>query len=1052
MKIANLSIRRPVTITMIMIAVVIVGIFSVFQLPEELFPKLNLPVAAVATSWSGASPQEVEQQITNPIEQGLQSLSGVSQIQSTSTQGSSLVIVEFNYGTNISDEVNQMRSVVSRVQGQLPSDAGAPSVEQFNPDSMPIMTLSVYGNASQQTISDVASNIVQPALQHLNGVAGATESGNLTRQININVKSDKLQFYHLSVQQVVQALQGDNLSADAGQVQKGSLLIPLHVNGQFTSPSDLANVPVPVGNGGSIRLQDVADIQDGNKTVTLISTVNGAPAVTFSITQSSDANTVRVSDAVQSEVKQLQSQLPQGIHLSVLTDSAQSVRDTVNTVVNHTILGFFFGVLIILLILRSVRTTVVVAVAIPIATLATFALMYFSKLSLNSITLGSLAVGLGSLVDFSIVVLESIFRFRQSGMDSITAAKEGTREVGLAVVVAALAQICVFAPSIFVPGIAGQFFHPLSMTVSFSHIAALFVALTFTPMLASRLLRGRRFEVQETIPGIGGTPFRAWAPFDWFGRGMYDVTRAYRHVLEWSLNHRKSIVLGTTGMFLLSIFLVPAIGFELVPNVGNKEMSISIKTADGSDLNSTNRVAQQVEALAKQHMKGIQQIVAQIGGNSYSDLGATNQATLDLTFNNSVTNQYVNQMTHDFGDVVQNIPGAEILVTPGSANGSGPGSNSISVQIQGPDTNTLRILSGQVEKLMKQTPGLEYVDNQTATGTPDYQLNISQTALQQYGLTEQQIEAALRSAFQGTKASTFYQGNKEYDIVVQLPKSFSQNLNNLSQVTVTNNSGQLVPMTQLGTITASQEPPQIDHVDDVRSVTVTATPYGVTSGRVQATLGKELKTIHVPQGYYVGFGQNGAFLKNAFIGLIAAFGFSILLLYMLMASLFEAILTPLVIMFCLPPTFIGAALGLFITHRSMNIDSAIGVIMVMGLIANNAIVLIDYTNQLRKRGRTLREALVEAGPIRLRPILMSTLTTVLAMMPLVIGYGAGAETLASMATVIAFGLTFSTLVTLVLIPVVYVILDNWIARLRRRFGRARSSSSAAVGDSSGLGM
>ncbi|GMA63472.1 efflux RND transporter permease subunit [Alicyclobacillus fastidiosus] len=1049
MKIANLSIRRPVTITMIMIAVVIVGIFSVFQLPEELYPKLNLPVAAVATSWTGASPEAVEQQVTDPIEQGLQGLSGVSQIQSTSTQGSSLVIVEFNYGTDIDEALNEMRSIVSRTQGQLPSNAGTPGVEQFDPNSLPIMTLSLYGNQSQQAISDVATNIVQPALQHLNGVAGVTPSGNLTRQITVNVQPDKLQLYHLSIEQVVQALQGSNLSADAGQVQKGSLLIPLRVNGQFSSVDELNDVPISLAGGGTISLKDVADVDDGDKTVTMISTVNGQPAVTLDISQASDANTVTVSNEVQSEVKQLQSQLPQGVHLSVLSDSAQSIRDTINTVVNHTILGFVFGILVILLILRSIRTTVVVAVAIPIATLATFALMYFSNLSINSITLGSLAVGLGSLVDFSIVVLESIFRARQTGIGPVEAARQGTKEVGLAVVVAALAQICVFAPSIFVPGIAGQFFRPLSLTVSFSHIAALFVALTFTPMLASRLLRGRRFEGEETIPGKTA-PFRAWAPFDWMGRGMYDLTRAYRRVLQWSLNHRKSIIFGATAMLVLSFALVPSIGFELVPNVGDNQISISIQTADGTDLQSTNQVVQQVEKLAKQDMKGIVQVNAEIGGASYGATSSTNQATVNLTFANSVSSNSVNQMAHDFGGVVSDIPGAQILVTPGSANGSGPGSNSITVQIQGPDNQTLQILSDQVEKIMKATPGLEYVDNQTASGTPDYQLNINQAALAQFGLSAQQVESTLQTAFQGTKASTFFQGSQQYDIVVQLPSSFSQNLNNLSQVQVENNSGQFVPVTQLGSLTTSQEPPQISHVNGVRSVTVSATPYGATSGRVQATLGKELKSLHVPQGYYVGFGQNGAFMTSAFVGLAAAFGFSILLLYMLMASLFEALLTPLVIMFCLPPTFIGAALGLFLTHRSLNIDSAIGVIMVMGLIANNAIVLIDYTNHLRKQGRPLREALLEAGPIRLRPIVMSTLTTILAMMPLVIGYGKGAETLASMATVIAFGLAFSTLVTLVLVPVVYVMLDNWISRFKHRRGKKRGPSIPTTG--TGLGV
>lgn len=1033
MKIANLSIRRPVTITMVMLALIFIGVFALMQLPEELMPTMNLPVAAVATTWNGAAPDEIEQQVTAPIEQGLESLAGVSYITSTSRQNSSIVIIEFNYGVDMNQAVEDMRDVVSRLQRSFPSSVSTPVVEQFDPTSLPIMTLSLYGNESQQAVSDLGTNVVLPVLQRLNGVAGVSEAGNLTRQITVSVNPARLAFYHLTISQVVQAISADNLSVDAGNVQKGSLQVPLEVNGQFSSPTELNNIPISIGGGNTVPLSYIADVIDGNQPVTLISTVNGKPAISFSVTQATGSNTVQVSSEVHQAVAQLQKQLPPGMRLTILSDSAQTIRDTINTVINHTLLGFLFGILIILFILRSVRTTFVVAVAIPIAVMSTFILMYFASLSLNSLTLGSLAVGLGSLVDFSIVVLESIFRARQRGLNAIVAAKQGTKEVGLAVFVAALAQISVFGPSIFVPGIAGQLFGPVALTVSFSHIAALFVALTFTPMLASRLLRGHRFELAEKVPGIT-SPFRFWAPFDWFGRGMHDLTRGYRRTLGWSLGHRKTVVLSAVVMFCLSVLLVPLVGFELVPNVGNNQMSISITMPNGADLQSTNQVVQEVESLAKQRMKGIQTINAQIGSAAFNSPGATDTATLNLTFNDQVQPSAIAKMAHSFGNVVSNIPGAQILVTPGTAN-SGPGSGGVQVEIDGPDMNTLKILSQQVADIMKRTPGLEYVDNQLATGIPDYQLNISQTALNQYGLTEQQVESALNSAIQGTNASTFYQGSQQYNIVVQLPPSFTENLNNLSQITVQNSSGAAVPVTALGTITTSQQPPEIIHDNGIRAVTVSATPYGVTAGRVQATLATELKSLRIPQGYSVNFGQNGKFLAQAFSGLGFAFLASIVLMYMVMASLFESFLTPFVIMFSLPPTIIGSALGLFLTHRSLNVDSMIGLIMVMGLIANNAIVLVDYTNQMRAKGLPLREALLEAGPVRLRPIIMSTATTVLAMTPLVIGYGTGAETLSSMATVIAFGLTFSTLVTLILVPVVYVILDNWIAKFKKLFHR-----------------
>ncbi|SFU84346.1 efflux RND transporter permease subunit [Alicyclobacillus macrosporangiidus] len=1044
MKITNLSIRRPVTTTMVMVATLMIGIFSLLQLPLELYPTLDLPVAAVTTAWAGASPQEVDKQVTQPIVQQLQSLSGVSEIDSTSTQGSSQVVVLFNYGVDIRQQVDQMRTLVNRVQNQLPSDASAPVVQQFDPSNRPILTISLSGDEPLSALTDSANNIVLPALQHLNGVGAVNVAGGLDRQINVLVNPDRLNFYHLSISQVVQALTANNLSTDAGQVSKGSLLIPLHIAGQVSSPSEIMDIPIQTGQG-TITVGDVAQVQDGYADVSMISTLDGKPSVSLSVVQASDANTVKVSDEVLQTVARLSHQLPKTEKLTVLSDSAQTIRDTIHTVVDHTILGFILGVLVMLLILRSIRTTTVIAVAIPIAVLATFIPMWAGGITINSVTLGSLAVGLGSLVDFSIVVLESIFRARQRGLDPMEAARTGTAEVGLAVLVAAMAQVCVFAPAIFTPGIAGQFFRPIALTVSFSHVAALVVAITFTPVLASRLLKGPRFQQEDTIPGKTA-PFRAWNPFDWFARGMYDLTRAYRRVLNWGLNHRFTVIAATVVMLLASYMMVPVIGFELVPRVNTNQLGISINLPNGTSLDRATQVANQIADLAKQKMPGVQSIFEQVGGGAGLASGSTNTASITVTLRPDMQ-QTALQVAHDFQKYVANMPGIQVTVSPVSP-GAGPVSGGVTVTIEGPDPNTLKILSDQVASIMKRTPGLQYVQNSLEQGTPDYQLNLNPAALARYHLTAQQVETALRQSFQGVNTSTFYQNGKEYDIVVKLPEDFSRNIGNLSQILITNSQGQAVPLQQVGTLTVSQEPPRITDINGVQSVTVQADVYGTSPGQVQRMLSQQFSTMRIPEGYSVGFGQQGQFMNSAFISLGLALLASVVLLYMVMASLFESFLTPFVIMFSLPPTFIGAALGLLLTHRSLNINSIIGVVMVMGLIANNAIVLVDYTNQLRAKGRTLREALLEAGPIRLRPILMSTLTTVLAMFPLVLGYGTGAESLASMATVIAFGLMFSTLVTLVLVPVMYVTTENAIQRVKKWFVRrgvsAHTTSSAGM--------
>ncbi len=1012
---------------MIMLAIVLIGFIALNSLPLDLMPTLDLPIAAVVTSMPGASPSEVEQQVTKPIEQALQTLSGVSEIDSTSSQNTSQVIVQFNYGVDLASEIEDMRGIINRVTNQLPSTANSPLVQQFDPNSQPIMTVTLSaGNKSLSNLSDLAQNIIQPDLQQVNGVGTVNMIGNLTRQIQVQVDPAKLTYYGLSIQQIVNAISADNSSANVGQINRGSQLIPLTVNGQFTSVNDLLQVPILIGTK-AITIGDVAKVVDGNQDVNLIATVDNNSAVGFSIVQASGANTVQVSDAVHQELQRISKQLPPGTKITVVSDTAKYIRETVDLVAQHTLLGFLFGILIMLGILRSVRTTVVIAVAIPIAVLATFILMFLDNLTINIITLGSLAIALGSLVDFSVVVLESIFRARQSGLDPKQAASVGTKEVGTAVFVAALAQICVFAPSIFTSGIAGQIFGPMALTVVFSHAVALLVALTLTPMLASKLLAGKKFTEVETIPGVDA-PFRIWAPYDWFGKGMHKLTEAYKSVLTWGLAHRKTVVAVSILMFFGVMPLIPLVGTELMTPINTNQINVSLTLPSGTSLVNTTQAIQNIEKNLKAHEKSISSIYAQIGGSS-GGLGqnaSSNLASLIITIGNP-GKQSMDQIAQSMKGYMQDVPGTKVVASVASAM-RGPSSGQVQIQIQGPDLNTLTMLSNEVANIMKSVPQLQYVDNQMATGQPSYQLNISHTALVQNGLTEQQVVNALRTSFEGTNASTFYQGDNQYNIEVMFPETYSRDVTKILQTNISNGAGDLVPLGELATLTLTQEPISLNHYNGTRSVTVQADVFGTSSGAAQAQVQQKIKALRIPAGYTIGSGQSAKFMGQAFMSLGIGLGVSIILVYMVMASLFESLLTPFVIMFSLPPTFVGALLGLLITHETLNMNSLMGIIMLIGLVTNNAIVLIDYTNQLKAKGMTLTEALLQAGPIRLRPILLTTATTVLAMLPMLIIGGTGSEGLASMSAVITFGLTLSTLVTLLLVPVMYVNFDNFLNR------------------------
>ena len=1013
---------------MIMIAALLLGTLSMFKLPLDLYPELSWPTATVVTIYPGASPDVVEQQVTNRIEEALQSLSGVEEVSSTSMQNVSSITVQFKYGVNLNAKIETMRGYVNSIKNKLPDNVEEPIIKEFNPSDLPIMTLALAGDRSMEELSGLADNLVYPALQQVDGIGEVNEIGNLTREIQIEVDPQKLNYYNIGIQQVSQSITAANISVDAGLIKRSSQLIPLNISGQFSSPQEILTVPIVLGKK-IISIGDVAKVVDGWADVKLISKLDGKPSVGFSIKQASGGNTVKVSDGVKETVTELAKQLPEGVEIKVISDNAGSIRDTVRVVTEHTIFGFLLGVLVMLGILRNFRTTLVIAIAVPIAIMTTFILMGSYGLTINTITLGSLAIALGSLVDFSVVVLESIFRARGRGLGAKEAASVGTKEVGTAVIVAALAQICVFAPALFTGGISGQIFRPMALVVVFSHIVAVIVALTLTPMLASRWLTGPEFAREETIPGVNA-PFRIWAPFDWFGKGMYKLTEGYRKILGWSLNHRKSIVAISLLMFAAVLPLLPLIGKEMMPSTYNEQVNVQVTLAGGTSIEETTKVTEEIEKRLRKNIPNVTSIYSQIGGILGRDSGSTEISKITVNVDKDEKASMAD-IANSFQQYLQDIPGAKLVVKPSSAL-RGPETGTVEIIVTGSDSNTLALLSDQVTQGMRAIPELRYIDNQLSTGIPSYKLHLDNKALAQYGLNEQLVISTLFMGNHGITSSTFYQGDNSYDMVVKMPSDDVRDVAKLWQIKVMNSAGQMIPLSNFASLTLGQQPTLVSHLNGSRAVHIKASVYQMSTGDAQAKLQTQINQMRIPAGYTVEFGKNEKIQSDAFSALGLGLLISMILIYMVMAGMFESLLTPFVIMFSLPPTFVGAILGLFLTHKTLNMNSLMGLIMLIGLATNSAIVLVDYTNQLRKQGMTLKEALLEAGPVRLRPILLTVTATVLAISPLLILGGTGTETLSPMAAVITFGLVFSTLVTLVLVPVMYVIMDNLIHRFSKK--------------------
>lgn len=1027
---------------MLMIALIILGSIAAPLLPVDLYPNMDIPTASVQTSWSGASPAQVETQVTKPVEAALATLANVSSVTSNSRTGASVVTVQFNFGTDIEQATLTMRDRLDRVRRQLPSDADAPVVSRADPNSQPIMSLSVYGNgADLTTLRDITDNIVSPAVQRVDGVASVGVTGGRVRQIQLLLDQNKLTQYGLTFSQVTQALSNDNQSTDAGLVYKGDQLITLHIDGEFKSTGEIEKVRVNLSRGQSVAIGELGKIIDGYQEVSFDARRNGEPSVSVSILKQSDGNTVSVADNIRTTLTTMQSKLPEGIKVAVLNDTSTYIKNSINTVIEHTLLGAVFSIIVLMLFLNSIRATLIIGVVIPISIISTFSMMYFGHQTINTITLGGLALGLGSLVDFAVVVLESIYRKKAEGLNAIEAAKKGTAEVGTAVLASALAQIAVFAPTVFINGLVKNFFVPMALTVSFSHIAALFAAITLVPMLAAKLLTKHH---DETLP-----EGRSYNPAVWFGRGMNRFTNGYAALLRWSLGNRWVIVLTTVVLLGGSVYLAKFVGSELMPRTDEGQLNVNISLAQGTKFELTNDLAGKIENKIKD-IPDVDMIFTTVGSNGGGSFqtAATNNANISVTLKPAGERKLkTEQVVEQIRTMTQGYPGAQINVGARSSVrlpglGGGGGGADISVSLNGPDMAVLSKLGDMVAEAMREIPTLRSVQNTVERSIPTYNLTINRESATYYGVTPREIMTSLRTAYQGSVATQFKAGDTQIGVMVKYPQEFTNNLENLNQVVITGSGGTQIPLSAVAKVEPGYSPVQIRHVNQQRLTTVQGAVSGAPVGDVAKQVQAALDTIQPPDGYSISLSSQ-ADSDSTFKSLYLMLGLSIVLVYMVMASQFESLYGPFIIMFSLPPTFVGAILGLWLTNRTINMNSIMGMIMLMGIVVNNAIVLVDYTNQLRKRGYTLYDALIEAGRVRLRPILMTTATTVLAMLPLVIGFGEGAESQASMATVVAFGLTLSTMVTLVLVPVVYTLMDGAADALRRKWKKQAPPSVPA---------
>lgn len=1026
MRLIKESVMRPVGVMISALVLIMLGAVSLSGLKVDLMPELELPIVAVSTPYQGAAPQEVESLVTRPLEGALSATEGLETIQSISTQNQSLIILMFDFDTDLDATMLDLRERVDMVRSFLPDGADTPSVMRFDPNQMPIMQIAVSSEMDIVRLTDIAENRVLPQLERVSGVASVSLTGGKEREIIIEPDLTTLQKYGLSLSQLAQIIASENLTVPAGEIERGGKEMSLRIVGEFENIKDIENVNIPTRTGEAVKLSHIANVKDTYKEQQSYAYVNGTPTLTIDISKQSDANTVEVARAVSKEIEKIDSNLPENISLITVMDTSIYITDSVKNVTQNMIIGGVMAVLILLLFLRSIRSTFIIGISIPIAIISAFTLLYFTGQTLNVITMGGLALGIGLLIDNCIVVLENIYKFRERGYSRLDAAIKAPNEVASAVIASTLTSLAVFVPIIFTTGIARELFLPLALTVGFTLTASLVVAITVVPMLSRYMLPNIKSE--ENPRGLK----RLSAAL---GNGINKLISLYETTLKWALNHMKTIVFSVVLLLAASLGAVPLVGLEFVPPFDQGEISATFETPEGTPFDETREVVSKIEDFLLD--TGVTEVVnTSIGGGGMYGFSAGGKNTgsfyvrlTPASERDISTGDFIKQL-EDFAATIPNID-MEVM----SIESGGMAGEPINIEIRGENFDTLKTIAEDLTEIISDVPGTTNVSHSMGETRPEMQLIVNRDLAYQYGLSYGEVMDAVRSAIGGQVATLMRMEGQELNVTVILPEEYRENFAQLQNLPIMTMTGDTVPLSTIAEFVQVEGPTSITRQDQARGVSITGGVVDRDLGSVTADIEKKLDEYAFPDGYDYHIGGEYEEMMETFTDLALALILGIFLIYAVMAFQFEKLLYPFIIMFSIPPTFIGIMFGFIVTGQSLSTPAFIGIIMLAGIVVNNAIILIDYTLQLRERGYSREEAIIEAGKTRLRPILMTALTTIFAMIPLALGFGEGSELQAPMATVIIFGLSFSTLITLVFVPVVYIYADkftNWVKKLFRR--------------------
>jgi len=1021
MSITEIAIKRPLLIIVIFFTLILFGFISYKSLNYNLLPKFEANVITISTIYPGAAADEVETSITKKEEDAVSALEGLDYITSTSQEGASIITLTLKSGADVNKALEDAARKIDNIVSQLPVTAKRPTLDKFSSDATPVLRMGVTASISQPALYDILNDQIKPQLSNISGVGQVNIIGGSKREIKVNLNKDKLQAYKISVTQVTQAVQNANQSFPTGRIETSNNQYSIHYDAKITQTKVLDNLIVRQNTDGSkVYLKDVADVVDGTEEITTLNHMNGKPSVGLTIVKQTDANAVEVSKLTKERMSKLeQTYSAQHLKFNIASDQSTYTLASADAVMDDLFLAVLIVAFVMLAFLHSLRSSLFILVSLPSSMIPTFIAMYLLHFSLNLMTLMALSLVVGILVDDSIVILENIYRHMEMGKNRKVAAVEGRSEIGFTALAITLVDVVVFLPMSFAGGIIGNILREFSLVVVFSTLMSLLVSFTVTPLLASRF--GKLEHLSKNT---------WWGRINlWFEGLLNAVKDGYVVILDWALSHKVWII-GLVFVLLISSFQLVSKGFigsAFIKDGDQGEINIKLELATQASVYQTNLVAQRVEnmLLTKPEVKTV---FTNVGYSSTSAFSSTttsnaNLAEIDVKMVDKSKRKISDE---DFGNQVKDeilkIPGVKVTVNKVNITGSASDAP-IQVAIKGTDMKTIRETAAMVKKLVEGVPGTQYVQYSVKDPKPQVEVKLDRAKMADYGLSAYEVGSTLQNAYQGNDDSKFKQNGNEYDILIGLDKFDKYNIEDVRKLNFVNSRNQQIQLQQFADVTEDMGETVLERKDRLNSIKVTANNFGRPSGSIGADIQAAMSTKQLPQGIsieYLGDLKNQA---DAFSSLGLALILAIILVYLIMVALYESVIYPFVVLFSVPVALIGALLALALSMESLTIFSIVGLIMLLGLVAKNAILIVDFANHQKDQGLTSRQALMEAGKERLRPILMTTVAMITGMLPIALASGSGAEVKNGMAWVIIGGLTSSLLFTLVLVPSVYLIVD-----------------------------